>query len=139
MKLLDLSRTRTPSRIALACCALVALGCGGGGSEPVQGTVTLDGAALPNAYLTLAPKDQAIKGPFVGETDDQGHFTLGPMDTPAGGAPPGEYQLAITTSRSDGMETSVPTPERVPAGQRVRDIEVPDGGLPDLKIELQSH
>jgi hypothetical protein len=127
-----------PCWIALGLCALTAVGCGGGGSTPVQGTITLDGAPLAQVYLTLAPKDQQIEGPFTGETDSQGHFSLGPMDDPEGGVPPGEYQLAITTSRSDGMETSVPTPERVPADQRVRDLEVPEGGLPDLKIEMQS-
>jgi hypothetical protein len=120
---------------------LAALGCGAGGVAPetVQGTVTLDGAPLPEAYLTLAPQDKEIKGPFAGKTDEQGRFTIGPIDDPGGGAPPGAYQLAITTSRSDGMETSVPTPERVPEGQRIRDLEVPAGGLPDLKLKLNSN
>jgi hypothetical protein len=129
---------RRPTWIVVT--ALAALvGCGGGsGSETVQGTVTLDGAPLPQVYLTLVPNDKEIKGPFTGQTDEQGRFTMGPMDNPGGGAPPGAYQLTLTTSRSDGLETSVPTSERVPEDQVLRDLEIPEGGLPDLKIELES-
>jgi hypothetical protein len=138
MRLLELRHRSTLQKLALGLCALTAIGCGGGGPETVQGTITLDGTPLPEVYLTLAPKDTEIKGPFIGKTDDQGRFTLGPLDDPTGGAPPGKYELAMTTAHSDGMETSVPTPERVPADARVRELEVPDGGLPDLKIELKS-
>jgi hypothetical protein len=139
MKLFERGRFMNIRWLAAGFCALTALGCGGGaGRETVKGTVLLDGAPLAECYLTLAPKNAEIKGPFVGKTDAQGHFTLGPIDDPDGGAPPGEYQLAMTTSHSDGMETSVPTPERVPANARVRDLEVPEGGLPDLKLDLSS-
>src|SRR5688572_17348819 len=138
MKLPDLRLSRTPSWISCACCVLVTLGCGGGGSGTVQGIVTLDGAPLPQVYLTLSPKDQSGRGALVGVTDAEGRFTLEPVDESSGGAAPGDYQLALTTSRSDGMENSVPTPERVPEGERVRDLAVPEGGLPDLKIELRS-
>ena len=138
MKQLSPRQLRTPSWLPLACCALMAVGCGGGGSETVQGAVTLDGSPLAGVYLTLAPKDQEIEGPFVGETDAEGRFTIRSLDGSSAGAPPGDYQLAMTTSRSDGMENSVPTPERVPAGERVRDLQVPAGGLPELKLELKS-
>jgi hypothetical protein len=120
---------------------LTAIGCSkGAGPVSVEGTVTLDGAPLAAAYLTLAPLDATIKGPFTGKTDEQGHFSLGPIGDSDGGVPPGAYQLAITTASSEnaGMEDAVIPPERVPPEARVRDLEVPDGGLPDLKLEISS-
>jgi hypothetical protein len=121
--------------------ALSAVGCGGsGGSEVVQGIVTLDGAPLPATSLTLAPADPQVKGPFTGKTDDQGRFSIGPIGDPNGGVPAGSYQLALTTTRGDdaGMENAIAPPERVPRGAQVRDLEVPSGGLPDLRLELSS-
>ena len=110
--------------------------------QSVEGLVLLNGNPLPAAYLTLVPIDEDgdVKGPFIGKTDEQGQFSLGPVGDPSGGVPAGKYQLAITTAHSDnaGMEDAVTPPERVPAHARVRDLDVPDGGLRDLKLNLAS-
>jgi hypothetical protein len=127
--------------MVIGCVAITAIGCSkGAGSVSVEGTVTLDGAPLAAAYLTLAPLDATIKGPFTGKTDEQGHFALGPVGDSGGGVPPGPYQLAMTTASSEnaGMEDAVIPPERVPPDARVRDLEIPEDGLPDLKLELSS-
>ncbi|HMP08126.1 MAG TPA: hypothetical protein PJ982_17395, partial [Lacipirellulaceae bacterium] len=89
--------------ICLGAVALVSMfaGCGGVRLETVSGKVTLDGAPLPAAKAFLVPKNPPIgagadpnaKGPYLGITNDQGQFEIGPVDRAGGGAPPGAYTL----------------------------------------------
>jgi len=83
---------------ALALCALVSMGCGG--AETVSGRVTLDGAPLPAAYLTLVPKDPKVKGPFIAKTDEQGQFAFGSIEEPGSGAPAGALTTRINTGKT---------------------------------------
>jgi hypothetical protein len=130
---------------AVLCVGMVA-GCSGPASpQTVSGKVTLDGAPLPAASLTMVPKDEsitdpAIRGPFVGKTDDQGEFSIGPINEPGGGAPAGAYKLTITTAFVEAFdENSVVPAERIPEPHRSGvDFEVPAGGTSDANFELKS-
>jgi hypothetical protein len=124
------------------------VGCGGAGLETLSGKVTLDGAPLPGAKLFLVSKnapaganaDPTVKGPFVGVTNEQGQFEIGPVGQAGGGAPPGAYTLTITTAWLEGAdETSVTPPQKVPPPYSAGvDFEVPDGGKTDANFDLKS-
>jgi hypothetical protein len=132
---------------ALALIVMIA-GCGGVSLDTVSGKVTLDGAPLPGAKVLLVSKnaspsadaDPNLKGPFLGVTDDQGQFDLGPIGQPGGGVPPGAYTLTITTAWLENVtETSVTPPQKVPAPHSTGvDFEVPDGGKTDANFDLKS-
>ena len=113
---------------------------GGGGSETVEGTVTLDGKPVPGAYLTLVTNDKSLGGPYTGKTDEQGQFAMGPLGDAGAGVPAGVYELTITTAHSDdaGSETAVIPQELIPAKARVQTLEVPQGGLPSFNLQLSS-
>jgi hypothetical protein len=129
--------------VAFACA-----GCSSPSAAPVEGTVTLDGAPLADAYIMLVTYEGAEKepakalGPFTGRTDAQGHYALGPVDNPGGGVPVGSYRLSITTAHSDsaGEEGAVAPPERVPEPYRSGNVQfdVPDGGNQSADFDLQS-
>jgi hypothetical protein len=133
-----------------AAVAALLVGCGGGVSlETVAGKVTLDGAPLPGATLmlvstnapTTADADPNVKGPFLGKTDDQGQFEMGPISNPGGGVPAGAYTLTIKTAHVESAdETTVAPPERVPPPHSTTgvDFEVPDGGTSDANFEFKS-
>jgi hypothetical protein len=122
--------------------AVTLAGCSGGGLETVEGVVTLDGAPLPKAHVALVPSDPAAtnKGPFVGDTDDQGRFSIGPIGDAGGGIPVGAYRIMISTAyTTDGSETAVAPPERVPQPYPAGvDFEVPAGGTTDANFDLKS-
>jgi hypothetical protein len=133
---------------ALALVATIA-GCGSGVSyETVSGKVTLDGAPLPLAKVMLVSKnapntgdaDPDVKGPFVGTTDDQGLFELGPITDPGGGVPPGAYTLTMTTAWLESpTETSVSPPQKIPPPHSDGvDFDVPDGGNDAANFDLKS-
>ncbi len=136
--------------IRIAAGALIAMlaGCGGVSHETVSGKVTLDGAALPAAKVFLVPQnppteanaDPSVKGPFVGVTNDQGQFEIGPVGNAGGGAPSGAYTLTITTAWLEGAdEMSVTPPQKVPAPYSGGvDFEVPAGGKSDANFDLSS-
>lgn len=142
-------RRRALKPVVIAVLAAMLAGCHGGVDlETVSGKVTLDGAPLPNATLMLvstspptkANTDPKLKGPFLGKTDDQGEFSMGPIGNPGGGVPAGAYKLTITTAHVEGAdENTVAPPERVPQPYpQGIDFEVPDGGKTDANFELKS-
>ena len=135
------STHRQPA-IQIVLLLLVVSGCGsgGGGAEPVSGTLTLDGKPVPGAYLTLVANDKSLGGPYTGKTDEQGQFAMGPLGDAGAGVPAGVYELTITTAHSDdaGSETAVMPQELIPAKARVQTLEVPQGGLPDFNLQLSS-
>lgn len=107
--------------------------------HPVSGAVTLNGQPLTAAYVMLIPADAAVKGPFLGKTDEGGHYEIGLVGEPGGGAPAGAYNLFITTAHSEEAEheSAVMPPERVPAPyQSGVPFEVPDGGATDANFEV---
>lgn len=121
-------------------------GCGAGAKvEPVSGTVTLNGKPLPNAVVRFMPKPQedpqAVKMLAMGETDDQGRYTLQVFDGPAG-AVVGVNRVTISTAKSidDGTEEGARTPEKVPPkynSQTTLEFEVPAGGTDSANFDLE--
>jgi hypothetical protein len=110
--------------------------------EPVDGTVTLDGRPLAAAYVLFQPATREIKGPFVGKTDEQGQFSMGPVGEAGRGVPAGAYRVSFTTAHSDQPlpEGTKPPPERVPAKYRDASMEfqTPEGGTREAKFVLES-
>jgi hypothetical protein len=135
---------RTIWATCLVAATIALAGCGGGGLETVSGKVTLDGAPLAGARVTLAPQnvgnDPKKNLPLVGATDDLGMFTIGPIGDPGGGAPAGLYRLAITTAHTtDTRDNAVLPPERVPAPYPSGvDFDVPAGGTDAANFDLTS-
>lgn len=75
------------------------IGCGTSGpdTQPVQGTVTLDGAPLEGATVYFSPTDQT-GAPAAGRTATDGVFRLTTVVAGArggGGAMPGNYAVVI--------------------------------------------
>lgn len=88
--------------LALSCftVALTALvGCGPGGPSlnKVTGTVTLDGAPLPGATVTLQPLAGGTGKPATGIADANGAYTVTDMTSKniGGGAAVGDYQVSV--------------------------------------------
>ena len=81
-------RTAVRLLLGVAALALVASsGCGlGGGSAPVEGKITLNGQPLSGATVMFSQTRATAPGPFVGETDAQGNYTLGTPDKSGSGA-----------------------------------------------------
>jgi len=123
-----------------------AAGCGGGegySTAPVSGSVTLNGAPLANAMVRFQPSAKGNPGPAsVGETDDQGMFTLAFNDGKEG-AVVGPHKVFISTRRmqpaaeNSDTEIEVAT-EQVPANYRTDPptFTVPKGGTDSAKFEL---
>jgi hypothetical protein len=138
-------RTAVTRFLGVAALALVASsGCGvGGGSAPVEGKVTLNGQALSGATVMFSQTRATAPGPFVGETDAQGQYTLTTPDKSKNGAVPGEYTIIITTVKqaAGGMEdTPVPTQkEVVPTAFRDGSTRytVPEGGAKDANFDMK--
>ena len=101
--------------------SMVLIGCGGGGGDTpelgtVKGTVTLDGKALPNATVEFTPTGEKGGRPSIAVTDSGGDYELKYTDAHAG-APPGKYQVRITTASTttDEQGNDVVVAETVPA------------------------
>jgi hypothetical protein len=93
---------------------LVAIaGCGGANTNPVSGTVTLDGEPLADALVMFTPMTGGR--PAAAKTDSQGRYEL-VFSRDASGALEGEHLVAITTgdeiANDDGTLEIIP--ERVP-------------------------
>jgi hypothetical protein len=129
--------------IALVLAMLGSAGCNNGEKTvSVEGTVTLDGQPLPEAHVMFypqgaSPTDQKL---YFGSTDQEGKFALRSSIDGSEGAPPGKYNVTLTTAvaRQDATETTPLPPERVPAKHRNKEFEVPEDGIEDAKFELTS-
>ncbi len=121
--------------------ALACVGCGGPTLQPISGTVTLDGTPLAGARVAAQVKNSPETRPYTGDTDAQGHFALGSLEKPGGGAEVGDYTLTITTNFSpSNADEFTPSPtERVPAPYPAGvDFTVPEGGNTAANFELES-
>lgn len=101
-----------------ALAAVWALHCAGCGKSedlpataPVKGTVTYQGAPLPNAYVTFYP-DSGDK-PAAGTTDGSGGYSLTTFQK-HDGAVPGEHTVTVTCydSSFDGASMSSLIPDK---------------------------
>jgi len=105
-------RAFTP--LAFVLLAVIA-GCGKTWSlnDSVEGTVTLDGAPVPNVMVQFVPDDLKVQYPTsTGTTDDKGHFQLTCQNgTP--GAVVGKHNVVVLVGRTD---TGAPaSPVAIPA------------------------
>jgi hypothetical protein len=133
------------------CICLLHVGCGGserGG--PVTGKVTVDGAPLIGARVSLVPQSSGAdageaKGSFIATTDDAGVYELESAFDHSVEVPMGPSKLYISTAFSEtvtpeGSTQGVTIPkERVtaPYPQGV-DFEVPAGGTDAANFDLKS-
>jgi hypothetical protein len=85
---------------------LVVAGCGGSSGPavaPVTGSVTLDGAALPNAMVTFVPDGG---GPAAtGQTDAGGKYSLSTAGKK--GAVLGKHKVKVTSLQTQGAATEL--------------------------------
>jgi hypothetical protein len=85
-------RTRGVHLVALL--GVVLIGCGGRGTTPVQGVVTLDGTPVAGATVLFMPDGQDGRRPASGFTSSDGTFRLTTYE-PDDGALPGKYRVVI--------------------------------------------
>jgi hypothetical protein len=108
----------------------------------VEGTVTLDGQPLPEAHVMFYPQDASPTDQklYFGSTDQNGRFVLRSSSDGSEGAPPGRYNVTLTTAvaKQDATETTPLPPERVPPKHQKKEFEVTDEGTKDAKFELTS-
>lgn len=73
------------------------VGCGGedSGTVPASGTVTLDGAPVEGAMVTLVPDDTQSGKPAAGQSDSSGNFILTTFSG-GDGALPGSYKVQVS-------------------------------------------
>jgi hypothetical protein len=123
--------------------AVLASGCGGAGLVPVEGVVTLDGKPLSGATIRLDRSTGPVsERSFVGETDAQGHFAVGPIESDKKGAIPDTYRVFITsvTVPADANEMTKLPPERVPVqfrnGSEV--LEISTDGTTEANFAMTS-
>jgi hypothetical protein len=107
---------------ALAGAALLLGSCSDGfkmrKTYPVSGQVLVDGKPLKGVAIALHPQDKAMERERpLGETDENGKFTLSTYNT-GDGAPEGEYTacLAVPPQGDEGSDqqkrTANPIPEK---------------------------
>jgi hypothetical protein len=72
----------------------VLIGCGGRGTTPVRGVVTLEGTPVAGATVLFMPDDQGGGRPASGLTSSDGTFRLMTYK-PDDGALPGTYRVLI--------------------------------------------
>ena len=93
--------------VAAAC--LLAAGCSGHKTYPVEGTATLaDGTPLGGLRVTLISDQPPVSA--TGVTDDRGHFVLGTLKV-SDGAPAGTYRVVV----SEAAKSDLPPPPRTHA------------------------
>ena len=85
-------RTRGVHLVALL--GVVLIGCGGRGTTPVRGVVTLEGTPVAGATVLFMPDGQGGGRPASGFTSSDGTFRLTTYK-PDDGALPGEYRVLI--------------------------------------------
>lgn len=151
---------RRRTAVAAVALALLAagLGCSGGPQyAPVSGVVLVDGKPYGKAVVSFQPIG-TTENPTPGRgssayTDEQGRFVL-KCDDGTNGAVVGKHQLRIMTRGNEVVQLaegggtvdgSSPPPKGVidpiPADwgtESKREIDVPAGGLSDLKFEITS-
>jgi hypothetical protein len=92
----------------------LAVGCGGSDGPElaiVNGTVTLDGAPLKEAFVTFVPESGR---PSYGGTNESGYYELAYTEARKG-AVPGAHTVRVSTQRAGDPDSGVKAqPERVP-------------------------
>lgn len=157
------------SMACLGLICLAGIGCGGSGDKwtagqpdtvDASGVVTLDGKPIEGATIVFGPVDGKYPANAISASD--GSFSAAAF-TSKPGAVPGKYKVAVTKTiedknakkkkfdpgedsehakdgdGSDVMWTNgLPEKYKLPSNTPI-EIEVPSGGVSDLKIELSSN
>jgi len=128
---------------SVLCGLLCIAGCKSEASVPVEGNIKLNNKPLANATVVFSPARANGPGPFIGVTDHEGHFSLGPLAKDRGGAAPGTYMVLITTVKSDpnAPDTAQPTQkEIVPAAfnDGSKRFDVPATGTKDVNFDIKT-
>jgi hypothetical protein len=137
---------------------IFAVGCGGPPlterdhieTVPAAGVVLYQGKPLPDYEITFIPKEG--NRPATGKTDAEGRFTLGTNDV-GDGAPVGTFKVVVSFNAVSPLDPAVVPPEQIIATTpkpKVKvpakysdaeksgiEIQVPEGGSTELKIELK--
>jgi hypothetical protein len=143
--------------VMLATCT-AAIGCGQRSGQlrehlatvPASGVLLYQNKPLESYEVTFIPKQG--DRPSAGKTDAEGRFTLGTNEL-ADGAPPGTYTVVVSFNAVSPLDPAVVTPEQIAASTpkpKVKiptkysdpeksglQVQVPEGGSTELKIELQ--
>ena len=85
-------RTRGVHLVALL--GVILIGCGGRGTTPVRGVITLEGTPVAGATVLFMPEGQDSSRPASGFTSSDGTFRL-TTSKPDDGALPGKYRVLI--------------------------------------------
>jgi hypothetical protein len=125
----------------------IAVGCERGAElASVEGSVTLNSKPLADATVLFSPTRGSGPGPFVGTTDKDGRFALGPVDEPGGGAAADEYLVMITTVKqdpnsADGVPLDPTQKEVVPSAFRngTQRFTVPEGGTKKANFAIKTN
>ena len=134
------------SLLLLVLLLLLASGCGKSATlVPVSGRVMLDNKPLAKAKVQFAPAnpegDPKLSPVSVGETDDQGNFTLKTLDG-RDGAVPGQHRVEISKFDRDatiikGGVVVAEGVERVPEDYNIKSkltFTVPEGGTKEANF-----
>jgi len=133
------------SAVASAFCSFLLLaGCGGSNVVPVSGTLNYKGKPVPNAIINFVPESGR---PSVGETDENGRFTL-TYDPQIKGAQLGKHRVYVTFNAAAATNQPGSVPGEAPKqsaemreffGKYSSDkskVEVTiDKATPDLKLD----
>jgi len=133
--------------------ALAAPGCSGSHDElprqPVAGTVLLDGHRLANGTIMFYPEQlhhRNAASTSAGDVIVDGRFSIPREKGPA----PGAYKISISGAKKKSPRTDrVPSPGQAqPSAAEIIPVrfnsetellvEIPEGGIKELKIELDS-
>ena len=124
------------------CCLLCLAGCKSEVPVPVEGTVKLNNKPLADATVLFSPSRANGPGPFVGKTNTDGHFSLGPVGKEGAGATPATYMVMITTAKPDPKNPDGPPlqKELVPAAfnDGSKRFDVPSGGTKEANFDIKS-
>ena len=93
--------------LLLAAVTLLLSGCGGEGTRPVTGAVTMDGAPLAKVTITFYPVEGG-RANSIADTNEQGEYALR-YTSKAKGAIPGKYQVLISKTKKVASGETVET------------------------------
>ncbi len=86
-------------------CFLGSSGCGGSEKVvPVSGTVTRNGQPVPGLVVSFVPEAATETGVSIGETDDNGKYTLTVVKTGKSGAVVGTHKVWVSRPREPFVE-----------------------------------
>lgn len=121
--------------LLLACCAVMAIGCGPSGPpcHPVAGTVSYRGTGVAEAVVVF---DQPETGTYLSAVcDASGRFTTVPL--PGGGLPEGRYRVAVQPPLVEiEIDPDRPQPMTDAAGFPAVDPKVFDPATSGLSLDV---